>query len=103
MIEFIILMLFFGFCITTTVVNGSIFDEFRKWTAVKIPLLYKLLTCVMCFGFWVGVSIFWTLTFTGKIEHIGEMPIWFNLIFYPFIQSTFGVLMESIIIFLRKS
>ena len=101
--EFIILMLFFGFCITTTVVNGSIFDEFRKWAAVKKPLFYKLITWVMCFGFWIGVFIFWPLTFTGKIEAIGEMPIFFNLIFYPFIQSTFGVLMESIVIFLRKT
>jgi|LakMenEpi03Aug12_release.lakeMendotaPanAssembly.Ray.scaffolds.fasta_scaffold05256_17 hypothetical protein len=103
MMEFIILMLFFGFCITTTVVNGSIFEKFRNWTGVKVPLLYKLITCVMCFGFWVGASIFWTLTFIGKIGPIGEMPIWFNLIFYPFIQSTLGVFMESIIIFLRKA
>jgi hypothetical protein len=103
MMEFIILMLLFGFTITTTVVNGSIFEGFRNWTAVKAPFFYKLLTCVMCFGFWIGALLFWTLTFTGYVGPVGEMPIWFNLILYPFLQSTSGVFLESVIIFLRKS
>lgn len=102
MMEFIITMLLFGFAVTTTVVNGSIFDKLRNWTLVKAPFFGKLLTCIMCFGFWVGVLIFYPLNLLGFLDPIGEMPIWFNYVFYPFIQSSVGMTLESIIIFLRK-
>lgn len=103
MIEFIIIMLLFGFSVTTTVVNGSIFDNLRNWALVKLPFIGKLLTCIMCFGFWIGVLIFYPLNFMGFLEPIGEMPMWFNYIFYPFIQSSTGMVLESVIIFFRKS
>ncbi len=102
MMEFTITMLLFGFSVTTTVVNGSIFDSLRNWALVKAPAIGKLLSCIMCFGFWIGVLIFYPLNFLGFLEPIGKMPIWFNYIFYPFIQSTTGMVLESLIIFFRK-
>jgi hypothetical protein len=45
------------FCIGTTnlVVHGSIFDSIRKRLSSLHHLIEKLLSCMMCSGFWVGI------------------------------------------------
>lgn len=52
--EYLIYILI-GWGITDFLVNGSILDKLRVYLLVKFPLLAKLLSCIRCSGFWVGV------------------------------------------------
>ena len=52
--EYLIYILI-GWGVTDFLVNGSILDGIRSYLLVKIPLLAKLLSCIRCSGFWVGV------------------------------------------------
>lgn len=101
--EIILAFLFIGWSFATTIVNGSIFDKIRNWLLVRIPILGKLFSCIRCLSFWVGLSIFGMLTNYGFITNIFGLPLYFNFIIYPFIQSGVSVIIESFIIFLRKS
>jgi len=101
--EMILLFLFIGWTFATTVVNGSIFDRIRNWLLVKLPLLGKLFSCIRCLSFWTGLFIFGMLTKYDYIHEIFGLPLYFNFIIYPFIQSGVSVIIESFVIFLRKS
>ena len=59
MLDFI-LFLFVGVGITNIVVNASILDYPRDIVISKSPLLEKLLTCMLCTGFWIGLCL-WTI------------------------------------------
>lgn len=37
--------------------KGSIFDWLRDGLQYRAPFLYKLVTCPMCLGFWVGLIV----------------------------------------------
>ena len=99
-------ILFFalGWAVTSTIVNGSIFDKIRNYFLVKYPILGKLFSCIRCLGFWIGASIFIPLTLLGYLNPLfgGEIPLWISLLSMPFLQSNFGVLMESFLIYLLK-
>lgn len=101
-IEFIF-YLFVGWSITSTIVNGSIFDSLRNWLLVMAPLFGRLVTCVRCLGFWVGFFLFSFLTVENCIGAVlPGLPEWLNSFVMPFVQSGFGVIVESIVIFLIK-
>jgi hypothetical protein len=96
-------MLFTGWCITTIIVNGSIFKGFRNYLIVKSPFFGKLVSCIICLGLWVGAILQGSLLLTGTISPIlGGQAYWVNYLILPFIQSGFGVLIESFVIFLVK-
>lgn len=99
-------ILFFaiGWSVTSTLINGSIFDKMRNYLLVKYPLLGKLFSCVRCLGFWVGAFIFIPLILLGYLNPIfGEnIPLWVSILSMPFFQSNFGILMESFLIYLLK-
>lgn len=99
-----ILLFLLGWGITSTIINGSIFDGIRKYLIVKIPLLGKLFSCVRCLGFWVGASIFIPLLNFSIIPPIfpSEIPVWISFAAMPIFQSNFGVIIESFLIFLVK-
>lgn len=59
---------FIGWGITNLLVNGSIFDDIRNYLLVMHPKLGKLLTCMQCSGFWVGVLL-GLFNFAGIIEN----------------------------------
>jgi hypothetical protein len=98
----ILTLLFFGWCLTSLLVNGSIFDPIKNYLAVTSPFFYKLLSCIQCTGVWVGALIFYPLLLIDP-EIFGSFPwIWVDFIFYPVIQSGVSVIIESIVIWLVK-
>jgi hypothetical protein len=56
----LLLFILVGVGITNLVVSASILDNLRDFVISKSEFLEKLLTCMMCSGFWVGcfISIF---------------------------------------------
>lgn len=43
-----------GVGITNLIVNGAIFDAPRNFIVRNSPFLGKMITCMMCSGYWVG-------------------------------------------------
>jgi hypothetical protein len=99
-----ILFFILGWGITSTVINGSIFDKIRNYFIIKYPLIGKLFSCIRCLGFWVGTFMFTPLVHYGVIPPIfpSEVPYLVSLFAMPIFQSNFGVVMESFLIFLVK-
>jgi hypothetical protein len=56
MINFLLFILA-GVGITNLVVNASILEGIRDYLGSKSSFLDKLLSCMMCSGFWVGIGI----------------------------------------------
>lgn len=93
--------LFLGWCLTSLLVNGSIFDSWRNYLLVMYPFFGKLLSCIQCTGVWVGALIFWPLLYFSKLDSSFDLGI-FNYIIYPIIQSGSAVLVESFVIMMVK-
>jgi hypothetical protein len=95
--------LFISWCITSAIVNGSLLNPIRNYLIVQAPFISNLLVCVRCLGFWVGLGIYFLLNEynISNITIVG-IPLYVHYIIYPFIQSTFGVFLESIVRFLNK-
>lgn len=53
----ILLFLFVGVGITNIVVNASILDYPRDFVIKHSPFFGKLLSCMLCTGFWVGIIL----------------------------------------------
>ena len=51
---FVIIFVLSGIGITNLLVNASILDTPRYYLSSKSVLVEKLLSCMMCLGFWVG-------------------------------------------------
>jgi hypothetical protein len=96
------ILLFINWCLTTSVINASILDQIRNYLLVRFPLLGKLISCVRCLGFWIGLSTFSLYTYFGKVDGILFLPVWANYIIYPFVQSASCVILENFIVFLGK-
>ncbi len=94
--------LFFGWCLTSLLVNGSIFDPIRNYLLVVYPFFGKLLSCIQCTGVWVGALIFWPLIYISEIDLLLSINKMEYLI-YPVVQSGFGVLLESLVIMMVKN
>jgi hypothetical protein len=52
-----LLFLLSGVGITNLVVNASIFDKIRNFITAKSGFFGKLISCMMCSGFWVGLIL----------------------------------------------
>lgn len=52
-----LLFILAGVGITNLVVNATILDSPRDYMSNKHPLIKKLLSCMTCSGFWVGIGI----------------------------------------------
>ena len=102
--ELLLFLLFTGWCVTTTIINGDIFDPIRNYTLVKFPAISKLFTCIRCLGFWIGFIGFTSLTIFGVLGEVvpGVSPV-FNIIIFPFIQSGTCILIESLVVFFHKN
>jgi hypothetical protein len=68
----VLLIALIGWSLTNLLVNGSIFDPLRNYLLIKSPAIAKLLTCMQCSGFWVGV-------FIGILSYHG---ILYNIVYY---------------------
>lgn len=104
----ILFFLLVGWSITSILVNGSIFDPLRTYLIVRNPFFSKLLTCMQCSGFWVGVGVGSLSTF-GIIYHpmsnlfyddLGWISNLLSIIAYGFLISGISVLFNAIMIYL---
>ena len=103
-------MIIIGWSITNIVVNGSIFDGVRIYLMVKSQMFSKLLTCMQCSGFWVGI----VLGFLSVLDHIiNPFSNFLNsssILYFPltilawgFLNSGISVIINSLIVFLLNS
>ena len=53
----IIFAILAGFGIVNILGKGSIFQRLRDWLELNTDILYKLISCPMCLGFWVGLAL----------------------------------------------
>jgi len=93
--------LFLAWCLTNAIVNGSILDPIRNYFLVKLSLVGKLMSCVMCVGFWVGLLL--ALLFNPGIDLVNIADSkYLKYLAYGFISSGFSVLVNSLIVFMLK-
>lgn len=94
--EYLIFILV-GWGITDFLVSGSILDRIRIYFLVKVPLMGKLLSCVRCSGFWVGV-LMGTLSMNGffSMPMIGSEN--FKTLIVQILASGFLISGSSVII-----
>lgn len=79
----IILWSFVAYGMTTILVYGAIFDNFRVWLYKHIKFLHELFSCPLCTSTWVG--FFLSLCLGGLIDDFFEinklMTIFFDGMF----------------------
>jgi len=56
----ILLFFMIGVGISNIIVNASIFDSLRGIAVARLGLIGKLVSCMLCTGFWVGVVLWLT-------------------------------------------
>jgi hypothetical protein len=106
----ILILAIIGWSITNIIVNGSIFDGLRVYLMVKSQTFSKLLTCMQCSGFWVGVI----LGIFSLFHHIvnpfcqilnQDSPLYFTLtiLAWGFWNSGISLMINSFIVFLLNS
>lgn len=84
-----------GWGATDILVNGSILDGLRVYATVKFPLLSKLLTCVRCSGFWVGILMG---LFSGGVFGLSSYPI--GILTSGFFISGSSVIINALMVYL---
>lgn len=60
----LLLFILVGVGITNLIVNATIFDNPRDFVIKKSEFLGKLVSCMMCSGFWVGFLVSFTFDFS---------------------------------------
>ena len=98
----IIFALFIGWSITSAIVNSDLLDPIRNYLLVRSPKLSKLMTCIRCLGFWVGAVLFGTVNYMGNLDSLFGLPTFLNYLIFPFVQSSCGVAIESILVFMHS-
>lgn len=106
----IFILIIIGWSITNILVNGSILDRPRIYLMVKSRTLSKLLTCMQCSGFWVGV-ILGFFSIAGYIinpfsevlntQSVSYIPL--TVLTWGFWNSGISVIINSVIVFLLNS
>lgn len=98
----IFISLFLCWCITNIIVNGDILDPIRNWTLVKIPIIGKLLSCIMCSGLWIGILIYPLMVLFTDIENVLFNNLIIDWISFSFISSGYSVVINSLMIYFLK-
>jgi len=95
------LHLFLAWCITNVLVNGNVLDPIRDYLLVRISPLGRMMSCVMCTGFWVG--FFLSLVMDARLDsHFLYDSRYFHYISYGFISSGVSTIINSLLIFFIK-
>ena len=77
------------------IVYSTIFQPVRNSVA-KIPLISKLINCILCMGFWVGV--FWGFTIWSPSEYfILKQSLPYQIIFDALFNGSLGSCISWII------
>ena len=100
-----IILLTIGWSITSILVNGSIFDGLRNYLLVKQPIFAKLLSCMQCSGFWVGILL-GSLATSGIVYNPLDFLVGgsglpqqiLTIVFYAFLNSGVSVLLNGLMI-----
>lgn len=100
----LIIYILIGWGTTDFLVNGSILDEIRVYFLVKNPIIAKLLSCVRCSGFWVGVLMgLISLAFSEEsILPLEPIPA-LSIVASGFLISGSSVIINALMIFLLTS
>lgn len=93
--EYYLIYILIGWGATDILVNGSILDRIRIYLMVKSPTLSKLLTCIRCSGFWVGILMG---VFTGGISIFSYYPL--QILSSGFLVSGSSVIINALMIYL---
>jgi hypothetical protein len=106
---FFLIWIIVGWSITSILVNGTIFDSVRNYLIVKTPPISKLMTCIQCSGFWVGVflgicSMFYLAPdLFIFVSHSNLIVLnLFKIVLYGFFNSGISVLLDSLVFYLIK-
>lgn len=70
--EVIILWSFMAYGITSIIVWGSIFENFREWVKSKSTFFGTLISCVLCTATWVGFGL--SIVTGGISDSIWDVP-----------------------------
>jgi hypothetical protein len=97
----------FSFSVNYIVVSSRIFSGIRNFFLVKLPTIGSLISCIQCFGFWTGLSIFALhkieiLKLHGVVFSVSDYLV-IDFILLGVASSTFSVLFNSVLVFLNKS
>lgn len=96
-----------GWGVTDFLVNGSILDGIRSYSLVKVPILAKLLSCIRCSGFWVGVLMGLLLPYLNfhplPIELVDLKTRAIQLFSSGFLISGSSILINALIIYFYSS
>ena len=106
----LLLLSFLGWSITNVLVNGSILDPVRVYFQVMHPTLAKLLTCMQCSGFWVGIFLGFLITADQLVNPLSRLVVGNSIIsdtvlvsFMGFLISGVSVVVNSLLIYLINS
>jgi hypothetical protein len=77
--------------ITTLIVQSKIMEPLRNYFKVKKSYLYKLITCMMCTGFWVSIISSFSLQYSisYNIFADGNFINVFDFFFYLIFDASF--------------
>jgi hypothetical protein len=105
--EALFILSILGWSITNNLVNGEIFTPLRVYLQVMYPFLSKLLTCMQCSGFWVGILLGFLVSanqifnpfafFIVKDSLLNEV---LKIAFHGFWVSGMSVFFNSLLIYL---
>jgi hypothetical protein len=75
--------------LTTIIVQSKIFKPIRDFFKNKSKFTHKLLNCMLCTGFWVGLLI--SFVFNSKIQMILDYPTidWYFMFIYNIFYASF--------------
>lgn len=90
-----LLYILIGWGATDILVNGSILDGIRIYMMVKFPFVSKLLTCIRCSGFWVGI-----LMGILSLKSIGFSISALHVLASGFLVSGSSVIINALMIYL---
>lgn len=100
----IFILLLVCWSVSNILVNGSILNKLRIWLSLNAPFFYRLLSCVTCCGFWVGILMYLLLSLSNSII-LESINIFqsnnsvLNVISFGFLSSGISFFMNSLITF----
>jgi hypothetical protein len=84
----VFILICYGAC--NNLIYGSIFEGFRNFLTkfgTGGSSLYKLFTCFMCLGTWMGFAISSILIFTGNQTPIQTNSIWLTIFLHGLLSA----------------
>lgn len=71
----LVYFIFISYGLTSIVVQSKLFKPFRETIKAKSVFFGSLLSCMMCFGFWVGLFVVPVLGFSPTVILFGKINL----------------------------